>query len=260
MPTLMTMTGREVMPPIVLVAGGRMRLKIMPLPGERLPFRVNRTRAPLVAVERLDNRVGPNFATFTLSAQTAGETEIQIEAASGGAPLRVGVRVLGAISLPPASTVEGMLTRLLLAETRAPGGSGYSPGDAAESMRLMRVVLENRLATPSGRWASAGARAMGDVVRARGQFHGFEGYPDLPDGIEGLIGNMVEIANNSSDGRQPGMRAHVQLAISTASGERPSDPTRQGLYWWRTEGSGAPGTGISRYKSVLGNTFYREGN
>jgi hypothetical protein len=259
MPELQTSAGRPITGPIVVVAGTFRRLKIVGKRGERMPFTVTVTRAPTAAIDRLEPRLSAHFATFRLRGLTAGDTEIEISAAAGAVPLRVGVRVLASVSLPEGSTDAGMLTRLLLAETRAPGGPGYSLEAATEAMQLMRLVLENRLKTPSGRWASQGARTLRDVVRSPGQFAGFEGYPTLSSGMTQLIDNMVAIANDAGDGRSQRMRAHIEAAIGVARGPVPRDPTNGGVYWWRTEGSGSPGTGISVYKTVLGNTFYSEG-
>lgn len=259
MPELRTSSDRIIAGPVTLVADSVMRLKITGKPGEQMPFHVAVLRAPLVAIDRLDNRIGPHFATFRLRGLVAGDTEIEITASAGGAPLRVAVRVLPGFALPPGGTDAGMLTRLFLAEVRTPGGAGYSLATAEEAMGLMRVVLENRRAHPSARWGSAGATSLRDVVRARGQFAGFEGYPTLSPGMEAMIANIVSIANNASDNRQPVMRAHVELAARMAEGMAPRDPSGTGLYWWRTEGSGAPGQGVTAYKTVLGNSFYREG-
>lgn len=259
MPILQTMAGREVMPPIALVQGATSRFKIVPKVGEHLPFRVSRSRDPLVAVERLDNRVGPNFAIFDLRGVAVGDTEIQIDAAAGGTPLRVAVRVEAAVGLPPVESEAGMLARLLLAESASPGDPGYSLGDARVCMQLMRIVLANRLARPDVRWASAGARSLRDVIRARNQFAGFDAYPALSTAVAARIADKVRIANTPSDARQRAMRAHVALAIEIATATTPRDPTKTGLYWWRTDGARPPGTNIVTYRTVLGNTFWREG-
>lgn len=258
MPQVQTLGGRDVTSPILLVTGGSRRFKILPVAPERLPFTISRTRLPLVEVERVDNRVGPNFATFSLRATGAGDTEIQIGAASGGTPIKLGVRVIAPVALPDESTDVGMLTRLFLAENEAPG-AGYSATDAAETMTLMHVVLLNRLRRPDGRWASAGARSLRDVVRAPGQFRGFENYPTIAAATQSTIDGLLRIANDANNPLLPAMRAHIALAIAQAAERAPADPTRTGLFWWRTENSGSPGTGVVRFKTVGGNTFWREG-
>lgn len=259
MAQLQTMAGRAVTSPITLIQGGGMPLKLVPGGNERLPFAVTTAAQAIAAVDALNNRTGPNFTTFTLRGGAPGQTALNIQSANAVATGPFAVRVLARIALPAAATNEGLLVRLFLAEAPGPGVAGATDATSTEAMTLMRVVLENRLATPSGRWGSDGATSMGDVVRARGQFEGFSGYPALPAGVSSRIENMVAIANDSGDGRQAAMRAHVERAIAVASAPRPADPTPTGLYWWRTAGSGAPGTGVTVYKTLLGNSFYREG-
>jgi hypothetical protein len=258
MAQLQTMAGRPVTPPIRAVQGGAVPLKLIPGPGERLPLTVT-TAAPAIAgIEALNNRTGPNFTTFTLRAGAPGQTMLNVTSSNGTVTPPIAIQVIGRIALPADSTNAGLLTRLFLAEAPGPDRPGATPATSTEAMTLMRVVLENRLARPSGRWASAGARSLTDVVRSPGQFEGFSTYPALSAKITRQIEDMVGIANDASDGRQVAMRAHIERAIAIASGPRPADPSQTGLFWWRTEGRGAPGTGVAVFKTVLGNTFFRE--
>ena len=260
MPQLQTMGGRAITGPIAVVANSVVPLKLLPAAGERLPL-VARIAGPgIAAVDRLNNRTGPNYATFQLRGIAPGNARLELSATSGGAPVVIAVVVQAAAVLPAADTDAGVLARLFLAESPPPGRTGYSVETSSEAMTLMRIVLDNRRATPSGRWASAGATSLADVVRARNQFEGFGAYPTLSAPVTARIDDMLAIANNSGDRRQATIRAHVDQAIAIASGEPPADPTKTGLYWWRTEGSGAPGNGVTLYKSVLGNSFYREGS
>jgi hypothetical protein len=258
MPQLQTMTGRAVATPVTVVAGSRVSLKLTPLRGEHLPFSVKIDGPGVAAIERVNNRIGANFATFALAGVAEGDGRIAVQPASGGAPLSVPIHVEAAIGLPAENSDEGTLVRLFLAEVRAPG-QGYTIDDAAESMTLMRVVLENRLAKPSSRWSSAGAHSLGDVVRAPNQFAGFERYPHLSQAMSDHIQGIVDTANDASNPHQDAVRRHVQKAIDIATEARPNDPTRTGLYWWRTEGASAPGTGVVQYKTLMHNTFWREG-
>ena len=59
------------------------------------------------------------------------------------------------VELPPKTTDAGTLARLLL-ETSAPNDSGYDRVESLRAMRLMRRVVENRLAAP-GRYRAEGA-------------------------------------------------------------------------------------------------------
>jgi hypothetical protein len=258
MAQLQTMAGRPVMPPVNLIQGGTMPLKLIPGPGERLPLTVTTVASGTAQIEALNNRTVPNFTTFTLRGGIPGQTMLNVRSANGTVTPPIAIRVIAAIALPIASTNAGVLTRLFLAETLAPGQPGVNATTSTDAMTLMRVVLENRLATPSGRWSSANARSMADVVRAPNQFEGFSSYPSLSPDVNKLIADMLRIANDASDARQGSIRAHVERAIAIASGPRPADPTPTGLYWWKTEGSKPPGTGITIYRTVLGNTFYRE--
>ena len=258
MAQLQTMTGRPVTPPVTVTQGGAIPLKLIPSPGERLPLTVTTAATGTARIETLNNRTGPNFTTFTLRGAMPGQTVLNARSGNGTVTPPIAIRVIAAIALPEASTNAGLLVRLFLAEAPAP--SGGSAIASAEVMTLMRVVLENRLATPSARWGSAGARSLADVARAPGQFEGFQGYPTLAGGISSNINDMVRIANDASDSRQASMRAHIEQAIAIASGPRPADPTGTGLYWWRTARQGSPGTGVTVYKTLLGNTFFREGS
>lgn len=96
-------------------------------------------------------------------------------------------------------------------------------------------------------------------MRAPNQFAGFSNYPDLTDDIETKIADVVSIANDAGDTRFARMRAHLESAIAVAGGPRPVDPTRTGLFWWKTDGARSPGTGVVVFRSLRGNTFYREG-
>jgi hypothetical protein len=258
MAQLPTMAGRPVMPPINIVQGGEMPLKLIPGPGERLPLAVTTIAIGTARIEALNNRTVPNFVTFNLRAGMTGQTMLNVRSANGTVTPPIAIQVIANVALPDPGTNVGMLVRLFLAETQTPDRAGAEAVNLPEAMRLMRVVVENRLAKPSGRWGSAGATRMADVVRAPSQFEGFNAYPTLSPTVANNIADIIRIANDASDRRFAAMRAHLTSAISIASGPRPADPTATGLYWWKTFNSAPPGTGVTVYRTLVGNTFYRE--
>ena len=258
MATVQTRSGKPIGLLVTAVTGNVLPLKLIPAPGETLPEAFTITPSMIARVTDVENHARANFTTFAIEALAPGRATLTVTARGKAATGPITIAVSRAIALPGANTDAGLLTRLILAETMTPMLAGSSGGDIPECMRLMRVVLENRLARPSARWSSAGARSLGDVVRARNQFEGFQAYPALSVGVAGSIDQLVALANNAADPRQQRMLEHIQLAISIATGPSPRDPTGGKLYWWRTQGAGAPGTEVSIYKSLVGNTFYKD--
>lgn len=259
MPQLVTRNGSAAPAMPVVVAGGTLQLKILPVPGEKLPFAVT-TVAPAVAtVQALNNRMGPNFTTFELKGGMPGRTALTIAPASGPAAPAVSVEVVARLALPAINADAGLWAWLFLAEVRSPMQAGYAARDVAESMALIRLVVENRRRKPSSRWSSANARSMADVVRVPGQFEGFNNFPTLPAKITTRVADMLAIANDAGHRDFAKLRAHIQTAIRIGTEPVMRDPTSTGLYWWNTEGVPRPGTGIVLYKTIMGNNFYREG-
>lgn len=260
MPQLVNMAGRATPATLTVVANSRLQLKILPSPGEKLPYAVATTAPAVASVEDLKNRLGANFTTFLLKGGMPGRTGLTIAAASGGvAATPLPVEVLAQVALPAIGSEVGLWTWLFLAEVRSPMQAGYSAKDVAESMALIRLVVENRRKKPSGRWSSQGARSNADVVRVPGQFEGFNGYPNLPAKITTRVADMVAIANDASHKDFAAVRAHIMTAIRIGTEPVVGDPTKTGLYWWNTEGAPRPGTGIVLHKAIMGNNFYREG-
>lgn len=83
------------------------------------------------------------------------------------------------VSFPDENTDAGALARIFLLETRAPFDEGYDREASLKAMRLMRRVIENRLASPA-RYLARGATTDRDIVRLGNQFAGFRDYPGLP--------------------------------------------------------------------------------
>lgn len=201
-----------------------------------------------------------NVTTFLLEALAPGKATLT--ALTGKKPYGISagpivVNVLPKLVLPPPGTDAGLLARLFLAETLGPlASSSYNLADTKLAMRLMHVVVSNRLKTPSAIWGSAGAKSLPDVIRAPGQFAGFEHYPTIWTGVQYVIEQAVVLANEGSHPRLSDLRNFVSAALDEAAQRNPMDPSSSGLYWWRTGGSGAPAKTAHVYKTVSNNTFY----
>jgi hypothetical protein len=145
--------------------------------------------------------------------------------------------------------------RVLLAECATPLRSDYTLVNAVSCMQLMDLVLWNRLTAPA-KFSAKGAKSLVDIVKAKGQFHGFEDYPNYSGAIIDRIQTIVNIANTERDTRRPACVAHVNAAIDIAKGERIADPSPGMLAAWRTVAHRSPGGNFKKHATVLGNTFF----
>lgn len=159
------------------------------------------------------------------------------------------------IQLPDRNSDEGVESRVLLAECPGPANPNYTIELVSEAMQLMDAVLWNRMKNP-GPFLAAHAKSLADVVRARGQFRGFEKYPDYNAGIINNIQNALDIANNPKDARSAAYIAFVNKAVEIAKSANYKDPSPGKLSSWRAANSGTPGKGFLFYKTVFGNDFY----
>lgn len=115
------------------------------------------------------------------------------------------------VALPPKETAEGVEARLLLAECRSPAyQKTYSLGDATQAMQLMDRVLWNRLKNPRP-FGAPGATELVEIIKAKGQFAGFENYPNYDTAI---VSNLQGIQPFSRLAIQP--RCTPGLPASTA--------------------------------------------
>jgi hypothetical protein len=169
------------------------------------------------------------------------------------------ISVVDPITLPAINTDEGALARLLLAETRGPAYANTWKADKSkQAMEWMRIVIANRQATPGPFLAKSGS--VLDVIKAKGQFHGFESYPPPMATVALNIQSQVDSANNDSLPNQDNYLIHVQNAISVAQAKTlPGDPSGAGyrLVGWRTQGSGSPGGSMIFFQDLGGNSFYK---
>lgn len=251
------MSGVAMAAPISGIEGGSLPLKYIPAVGEKLPSTVQAAPAAQAIVNAVVPRPGQNFLTFTLRFIKAGDAQLW----AGSAPITkqsdaVAIKVLAAVAWPPAGTQADALQRLFLAETPAPGNVGYTDANAEKAMTWMLIVLRNRLAKASAQVGSEGAKTIIDVLRAKNQFEGFSSYPILSAKVAGLLSAKLAIANDPSDTRSDAMRRFFAIAARVSALTQASDPCQTGLYFWRTQGSGAPSADSTAFATLLGNTFY----
>lgn len=159
------------------------------------------------------------------------------------------------ITLPEKNSSEGVEARVLLAECRSPAYSSYTFALATECMQMMDAVLRNRLSDPKP-YMAKGAKSLIGVVKAKGQFAGFEKYPNYDSAIKDRIQAALDIANDSKHPKQAIYSEFIAKAIETAKSTKFSDPSPGKLVAWRTGNSGSPGPGFILYKTIFGIDFY----
>jgi hypothetical protein len=194
-----------------------------------------------------------------------GQTEIVASSAveSGGSIqklLSLSIRVVEPVALPDPATDVGALARLFLAEARGPLRPGYDEERTALSVRLMHLVIRNRITTHPQRFLASSASVRA-VIEARHQFDGFERYPSIAADPQKVIDNTLFAANDNNRPNQDAVIRHIQLAIDTASRSTPiPDPTRpsHAIVYWRTQGAPSPNPKAIVYETIAGNTFYKQ--
>ena len=159
------------------------------------------------------------------------------------------------VSLPPKDEASGCEARVLLAECRSPASSKYVLADATTCMQYMDKVLWNRLDSPA-QFGAKGAKVLADVVRAPGQFAGFQNYPNYDASIVNRIQAAINIANDAKDKRHSAYTDHINAAIAVAKEASIAEPSPGTLAGWRTAGSSAPGGSFKFWKAFFGNDFY----
>jgi len=159
------------------------------------------------------------------------------------------------IVLPPKNDDDGCEVRVLLAECRTPSFSSYTLADAITSMQLMDRVIFNRLANP-GPFGAKGATTVADVVKARGQFAGFQNYPKFDASIANRIQAALNIANSTKDKRSSSFQDHFNAAIQIANDQSIADPSPGTLVAWRTAGSGSPGANFKLHTTLMGIAYF----
>lgn len=122
----------------------------------------------------------------------------------------------------------------------------------------MRLVIANRLKWPALFGASKGATKLEEIVKAKGQFKGFESYPPPSKEIQENIANIVTTANSLTAYQKDNFYLHVKNAIAVAqAASLVTDPATNSLIGWRTSGSSSPGPNFELYATKLGIDFYQ---
>jgi hypothetical protein len=244
---------RPVPATITTVVGSSISMKLVPGPGEQIPIRITSSNINVAAFANVNERIRANFTSFSVVAVRAGRATLTANETTRP----VAITVEDRLNLPGERTEAGLYARIFLAEVRSPGMDGYVEADVDDAMIMMRSVIYNRYINPSYLYASDGVSSIFDVVRRPGQFEGFGAYPTIAAGALRTITDVLAIANNGGDPRSPVYRRYVIKALDIAGRRAVADPSRTGLYFWRTAGRGSPSPRVELYRTVLGNSFYR---
>ncbi|CAN7639602.1 hypothetical protein LJR090_005617 [Bosea sp. LjRoot90] len=160
------------------------------------------------------------------------------------------------LALPDRNSVTGAEVRLLLAEARGPAFSSYVLSESKRAMQFMDRVLYNRLQNKPSQFGAASAKNIIDIIKAKGQFAGFEKYPIYDGSISTRIQKMLDIANNAKDRRAQEFTDFIEAAIDVAENQTVADPSTGLLTGWRTGGASSPGGSFKLHATVGGIDFY----
>jgi hypothetical protein len=192
-----------------------------------------------------------------LNAKSAGSAVITGKA-KNGASATLTVTVSNKLALPAKNKTEGIVARLLLAETSTPAHSKYTLADAVTCMERMVLVLNNRLKNPS-QFAATG-KTIEDIISAPGQFAGFEAYPKNYAKVIPRLQGIIDRANDNTLPNQRAYQDHLTEAIrlATAHASPITDPSTTELIGWRTAGHGSPGPNFIAFDPpLLGIQFFQ---
>ena len=164
------------------------------------------------------------------------------------------------------NTTIGLIQRVLAAEVRLPGVSGFDLLDSERGLWGVGAVLVNRVA--SRRFPNT----FEAVIKQKGQFAGFEDYPTVPSHIEKNISELERLGNSKGE-KVKLYREHLDNILFVAQKVLRRDsldifvpaggPYAPTLFF-RTTGSSNPfgdgrGTRVPEYRgSAGGNDFYAE--
>lgn len=241
---------------VTMRKGGQKRVRLHGAGADRSALSLNSSKFTVVNAKLTALFDGPKgIWTVDLNAAQLGSATITAAIKKQNVA-SLSVSVVAPLELPDPDTDYGMMVRLFMVESRKPSESGYNKADSELGMKWMRLVLQNRLKS-SEKYAAPGARNLCDIVRASGQFGGFENYPALASKQKSAIDAVLKIANDDSDPRQQDLLDFIQNAMNAASGSPITDPSAKGLVAWRTAGSGSPGPRFAAHgKPLAGNQFY----
>lgn len=121
-------------------------------------------------------------------------------------------------TLPGLATDDGLVARLLIAESRLPGDAGYDAAQGRIAMQAMRAAVDNRLRNGPGRFGAPSATGVRDIILAPGQFPGFSGTPVAPVLAAGVQANIDRILALSDPGLTAQTYQFVQDLLGVVNG------------------------------------------
>ncbi len=247
---------------LTLIVDNVLKFKVIPARGELVPFTLSITPSTSLTLVDQDVRTGANFQIYTVKAARVGTAQFSAQNAKGVKVGPVSVTIKAAIKLPTSGGALA-LTQLLLAESPSPYAVGYNATTAKTGMHWMRRVIQNRLDMKSLSVGSAGAKSIIDVMKAEGQFKGFEDYPTIAKAQRDTIEDILAIANDGTHPKQKLFYDHVNAAIAVPTESLIVDPaatkdpgTTKLLVSWRTAGASSPGSGFKLFRTFAGQDFY----
>ncbi len=167
------------------------------------------------------------------------------------------VSAAGAVNIPPTSTTEGYVTRLLINEVPFPGERAYrSEEDTMAAMEQLLMVLDRRLENVPPPYkqqqiASVSADDIIDIITAggvKGQFDGFyrdpSGKPAMVPRVGERVDNLTTIANKGTPGKFARLLNHAG-EIATAYIKSKTEVTDRHASVKVAQGASATGGGYS---------------
>jgi hypothetical protein len=251
---------------LTLVEGNTLKLKLEGIP-KAYVLKTLVDQTPIVTTGDTKHNARADSWQFEFIAKQAGLARISIISSQGSSALSISpsaitIRVEAAMKLPPLDTEEGMLVRLLLAESRSPEKMGSATAEEVKKgMQWMRRVIVNRLRSDKPEeFMARGASGIVDIVKADDQgsvqFHGFNQYPRLEEGIAKNLDDSLSIANDGTHPKRAAYAQFVQSAIDVANEALPMDPSPNGLFAWRTRRATSPSAEFKLFAMAAGNDFY----
>jgi len=175
------------------------------------------------------------------------------------------------VTLPDKDTDEGLLARLLIAESLTPNRAQYDADSVKKGMRAMKAAVDNRLKNKPAQFGAPNAKNYVDIVGAAGQFAGFSknaGKIVISSEVQARIDDVLKKANSGKPGKYA---AFVENSIAVAKNPV-DDPFKDvkkigtvevlgGSFGWRPVDKGSPGGNFlaipaSQGGIVGGNQFY----
>ncbi len=257
-----TMTGTNLPLKLTLFTGNTLHTKIIPAQApeqELVPFTVTVAPANAMVLVKNDVRTKANFQILTLRVDKPGLALLSAVNAKGQKATPIHITIAQPISLPPANTDAGALTRLMLAEAPTPFTANYSTATAKTGMHWMRLVVQNRFNAKSAEVGSAGAQSLTDVIKSvqpSEQFKGFSQYPKIAQDQANVIQKILDIANDGTHPKQALFFDHLAAAIAVPKEALLADPCPTRLLGWRTAGAAGPGGKFKLFKTFAGQDFY----